>query len=241
MPDKITHSQLKYPDEVLPKVNDSDHWSLRYSSNFLQLVWQGIDLFRQDFSNLDLSMVNLQVERSFCKQLEKRIRRIMSGDEPFDVQHESWEDENANSKRPSQNEIAFTMKNIDRLIFPIEVKVLKTDGQVSKYVKDVNEAFIPCIYAPFSYEGAMLGYLLLGTSQEAFQNIGKSLATPLQQHPEFPNRPHKFSEHIRQVPKGKEEFYPVKFRCHHLIFELGEINQSTNKEKLKMSKKRWRN
>jgi hypothetical protein len=219
---KKTLSQLKYPDEVLPKVNDPNHWSKRYSSNFLRLVWQGIDLFSQDFSTLDLSKATLQIERSFCKNLELRIRRVMSGEEPFDVQHESWEDENANSQRPSQYEIAFIMRDIERLSFPIEVKVLKTDGQVSEYVKDVNEAFIPCVYAPFSYEGAMLSYLLLGTSQKAFQNIAKSLNSTLKQHPEFPNRPHKFSEHDRQVPQGKEELYPSKFRCHHLIFQLSE-------------------
>ncbi len=220
MPDKITHSQLKYPDELLPKVNDPNHWSKRYSSNFLQLVWQGIDLFRNDFSTVELSRVNLQIERSFCKNLELRIRRVMSGEEPYDVQHESWEDENANSQRPSQYEITFIMRENERLSFPIEVKVLKTVGQVSEYVKDVNEAFIPCIYAPFSYEGAMLGYLLLGTSQKAFQKIAESLETNLKHHPEFPNRPHKFSEHDRKIPQGKEEFYPAKFRCHHLIFEL---------------------
>jgi hypothetical protein len=230
LPDRITHSQLKNPDEHLPKVTEPDHWSLKYSKDFLSLIWKGIDLFINDFSNLDLSKANLQIERSFCKYLERCIRKAMSGEEPFDVQHESWEDENANSQRPVQYDIAFIMTN-PRLVFPVEVKVLKTDGQVSEYVKDVNEAFIPCIYAPFSYEGGMLGYLLSGTSQKAFQNIEKSLATTLQQHPNFENRPHKFSEHTRQVPQGKEEVYPVKFRCHHLIFELSEINQSTNKEK----------
>lgn len=224
MPDRITHSQLKNPDEDLPKVTEPDHWSLKYSKDFLSLIWKGIDLFRDDFKNHDLSKVNLQIERSFCQNLERRIRRVMTGDEPFDVQHESWEDENANSQRPSQNEIAFKMRFNERLSFPVEVKVLKTDGQISEYVKDVNEAFIPCIYAPFSYEGGMLGYLLSGTSQKAFQNIEKSLATILQQHPDFKDRPHKFSEHTRQVQKGKEEFYPAKFRCHHLIFELSTIN-----------------
>ena len=184
MPDKITHSQLKYPDEVLPKVNDPNHWSLNHRTEFLQLVWEGIDLFRKDFSNLDLSKVNLQIERSFCKYLELCIRRVMSGEEPFDVQHESWEDENANSKRPSQNEIMFIMRFNERLSFPIEVKVLKTDGNVSEYVKAINNKFIPCIYAPFSYEGAMLGYLLSGTSQKAFQKIAKSLSTILHQHPD---------------------------------------------------------
>ena len=119
MPDKITHSQLKYPNEVLPKVNDPNHWSLKHTKDFLQLVWQGIDLFGEDFSALDLSKANLQIERSFCKNLELCIRRIMSGEEPFDVQHESWEDENANSQRPVQYDIAFVMRKPSRFSFPV--------------------------------------------------------------------------------------------------------------------------
>ncbi len=226
MPNRKTLSQLAYPDSTLPNVNEPDHWSLNQAKQFLELVWQGIDLFKQNFPNIDFSQADKQLERELNQFIQRRIYDVMSGDEPFWCQLEVFEMETISpeSNRPPQYDIAFIVRANERLMFPFEAKVLRTDGQVSEYVKDVNDAFIPCIYAPFSYQGAMLGYLFLGTSQKAFQSIGKSLKTTLKQHPEFPNRPHKFSEHTRQVPKGKEELYPIKFRCHHLIFELSEIN-----------------
>ena len=222
MLNRKTLSQSAYSDSNLPIVNEPDHWSLNQSKQFLELVWQGIDLFKKNFPNIDFTQADKQLERELNQFIQRRISDVMSGDEPFWCQLEVFEMEtiSPNSNRPPQYDIAFIVRANERLMFPFEAKVLKTEGQVSEYVKDVNEAFIPCIYAPFSYEGAMLGYLLFGTSQKAFQNIGKSLKTDLKQHPKFPNRPHKFSEHTRQVPKEKEEFYPAKFRCHHLIFEL---------------------
>lgn len=220
MPDKKTFSQIAYSN--LPTVNDPDHWSLKLSKRFLELIWQGLDLFKQNFPHIDFTKVDEQIERDITQLLEPRIRKVMTGDEPFYVQHESDEMETrkpAPAKPPSYD-IAFILINNERLKFPIEAKVLRTDGQVSEYIKDVNEAFIPCIYAPFSFEGSMLGYLLSGTPQTAFENIEKSLLAELYQHPDFSNRQHKFSEHHRQVPFGKEQIYPGQFRCHHLIFEL---------------------
>lgn len=222
MHNKKTLSQSAFPDSTLQKVSDPHHWSLKQAKRFFQLIWQGIDLFKQNFPNIDFSQADKQLERELNQFIQRRIQNVMSGDEPFWCQLEVFEMETISpgSSRPSQYDIAFVMFENERFMFPFEAKVLRTDGQVSEYVKDINEAFIPCIYAPFSYEGSMIGYLLSGTPQKAFQNIGKSLNTKLHQHPDFKNRQHKFSEHPRQIPEGKEEFYPLQFRCHHLIFEL---------------------
>jgi hypothetical protein len=227
LPNKKTLAQIAYPDSTLPNVNEPDHWSSRQANQFLDLVWKGIDLFMKDFPPIDFTKDVEQVERDITQLLEPRIRRNMSGDEPFYVQHESWEMETRKPApaMPPSYDIAFVMNN-ERLKFPIEAKVLPTDGEVSKYISDVKDAFLTCYYAPFSYEGAMLAYLLSGTTQKAFQNIEKSLNSKnstkikLNRHPKFPSRPHKFSEHDRQVPQGKERNYPTRFRCHHLIFEL---------------------
>lgn len=221
MPKRKTLSQKAYTE--LPVVNDPDHWSLKGSRRFLELVWQGIDLFKNKFPKMDLTGDEKQIERDITGNLEGFIQDALTGEEPFDfefrVQHESWEMESGDT-RPLQYDIAFVIKSNPRLKFPIEAKILRTDGQVSEYVADVEYAFLTCDYAPFSYEGGMLGYLLSGVSEKAFQNIGKSLKTELFQHPDFENRQHKFSEHSRKVPEEKKEIYPSQFRCHHLIFEF---------------------
>ena len=66
-------------------------------------------------------------------------------------------------------------------MWPLEAQVLKTDGAVSEYIKEINDNFMTCRYAPFSSEGGMLGYLLSGNPDKAFTNIAKKL--PCKPHP----------------------------------------------------------
>ena len=100
----------------------------------------------------------------------------------------------------------------------MEAKVLETVVSVSEYARDIQEQYLNCRYAPFSSEGAMLGYLLSGTPTGAFKNIAEKVACELEDHPDFPSRPQKLSNHVRSVPTGKA--YPLTFRCHHLMLEF---------------------
>lgn len=96
--------------------------------------------------------------------------------------------------------------------------MLSSDGAVAKYIKEINENFITCRYAPLSSEGGMLGYLFSGDPSKAFSNIEAKVPCTLSHHPDFPNRDHKTSEHNRIVPSNKQ--YPAKFRCHHLLLKI---------------------
>ena len=53
---------------------------------------------------------------------------------------------------------------------------------------------------------------------QAFTNIETKVPCTLNDHPDFPIRDHKTSDHQRVVPSGKS--YPVNFRCHHLLFKI---------------------
>ena len=59
-------------------------------------------------------------------------------------------------------------------MWPIEAKVLRTDGSVAEYVADLRNEFLTCRYAPFSSEGGMVGYLVSGDPEKALKNIGSS-------------------------------------------------------------------
>ena len=93
-----------------------------------------------------------------------------------------------------------------------------TDGAVNEYIKEINENFITCRYAPFSSQGGMLGYLFSGDPKKAFTNIETKAPCTLNDHPDFSTRDHKTSDHQRVVPPGK--LYPVNFRCHHLLLKI---------------------
>ncbi|BAZ32951.1 hypothetical protein NIES4074_54590 [Cylindrospermum sp. NIES-4074] len=160
-----------------------------------------------------------QLETTITQSLERKIRRKMTGDEPFDVQHEvyEWESRQSAQAQPPHYDIAFYLISNERIIWPLEAKVLKSDGAVGKYVEEINDNFITCRYAPFSSEGGMLGYLFSGDPDKVFINIAAKVPCTLSDHPDFPKRDHKTSDHQR-VPSEKS--YPAEFRCHHMLLKI---------------------
>jgi len=187
----------------------------------LGLIWRGYDQMQSDKPVVD----GRDLERSITQLLEPRIARAMSGDEPFYVQHGAFERETMlpAPAQPPQYDIAFILKSDEQVMWPMEAKVLETAGAVSEYIKDIHGQFLTCRYAPFSDEGAMLGFLLSGVADDAFRNIAKKVPCELENHPVFSSRPQKLSNHIRSVPLGKS--YPTKFRCHHLMLEFPNLKR----------------
>jgi len=200
----------------------AEAWCRNQSDILLDFIWQAYDQVKKDSPFVDCR----DLERSITQLLEPRIHRAMTGDEPFYVQHGPFERETMKAvpAQPPEYDIAFVLCADERIMWPMEAKVLETAGTVSEYVDDVREQFLKCRYAPFSSEGAMLGYLLTGTPVDAFHNISMKAPCKLEEHPAFPSRPQKLSHHVRPVPAGKP--YPSTFHCHHLIFEFPDLKRS---------------
>lgn len=148
----------------------------------------------------------------------------MPADSPFYVQHGPHEFETAKSPpaQPPLPDVGFVLRANERIMFPLEAKTLRTDTAVDAYVTEIRENFLTCRYAPFSSEGGMLGYLVAGDPAEAFASIASRVLCKLTPHPDFPDRNHQTSAHVRTVPSGKD--YPSEFRCHHLLLVLAGTN-----------------
>lgn len=159
------------------------------------------------------------LERSITQLLEPRIRDAMTGFEPFYIQHGSFERETmaAPPAQPPAYDLAFVFRTDERIMWPLEAKVLETPGTLADYERDVKQQYLTCRYAPFSGSGAMLGYLLSGSAADTLVRIAKKLGCSLDAVSEFPLRPHRVSNHYRSVPTGKA--YPADFGCHHLVLE----------------------
>ncbi len=228
---------LTQPGSPIPTdfVALAGHWCANYSTNLLGFVWQGYDLL---LNELPAGINDKDLERSICESLELRIRRTMSGYEPFDIQHEPSERETMLQPpaRAKQYDLAFKLRAQEWIMWPLEAKVLETDGAVKYYKKDVNDEFLTCRYAPFSSEGAMLGYLLKGSVENVFRNLEEKIPCSLTAHPDFPNRPCKMSDHVRQVEAGKP--YPSNFRCYHLILEFSGMSRWKKQVRRESSKVR---
>lgn len=188
-------------------------WMANPSTQFIGLVWAGYTDMRSTSPLID----NRDLERSITQLLEPRIRKAMSGDEPFYIQHGPYERETMQPApaQPPQYDLAFVLRSDERIMWPIEAKVMEKPHKVATYVKDVRDEFLTCRYGPFSNSGAMLGYLLEGDSADALGAIEKALGCSLEPLADYPGKPGRLSRHDRTVPIGKN--YPTQFECYHLI------------------------
>ena len=196
-------------------------WNIDASRILLSFVWQGYDLLqKKDLANIAWNQVEEELERNITQLFELKIRKVMTGYEPFDVQHGPYENETRQPSpaQPPQYDIAFVLNQNPRIMWPLEAKVLRTDGAVAPYINDLKNEFLTCRYAPFSTEGAILGYLLSGKPDNVFRHLEAKFPCQLFHHPAFPDREHRYSDHPRHVPTGKS--YPPHFRCHHLILRM---------------------
>jgi hypothetical protein len=187
----------------------------------LSYIWQGYDLLHDEvLSQIELNITDDELERSISQLLEPKIHKAMTGDEPFYVQYEVYEYETRQPPpaQPPQYDIAFVLNENPRIMWPLEAKVLRSDGSVASYINDIKNEFLSCRYAPFSSEGAMLGYLFSGVPENVFLQIEKKVPCKLHHHLDFPGRDHRYSDHTRCIPAGK--LYPSHFRCQHLIFRI---------------------
>ena len=187
----------------------------------LEWVWIGYDHLKRDLGTAIAAASDAaDLERDITQLLEPRVRAAMPDFVPFYVQHGVFERESrqAPPAQPPCYDLAFVSYSNPRLIWPLEAKVLKHEGDVRRYVAEVNEQFLTCRYAPFNSEAAMLAYLLRGDAFAALIAIEDKLGVELAKYAPQPERPHRLSRHERLVPEGKE--YPRQFGCHHLIMRF---------------------
>lgn len=196
-------------------------WSRDAIRKLLTLVWSSCDLYRSEgLAGTDLTVADEQLERDITQDIALRLSDLVTHMEPFRVQHERYELMSPLRKRPRppQCDIAFVWRADDRIMWPVEAKILRNPNNVADYLTEIKDNYLTCRKAPLSPAGAMLGYLLSGSPEQAFRNISSGLKCSLQDEPSFSGRNHKTSEHERSAGSCKNS--PRKFRCHHLLMEI---------------------
>ena len=134
-------------NDVIPPnfVSMAGDWCRDQSTILLSFVWSAYDQLKLETSRIN----NSDLERSVTQLLEARVHRAMSGDEPFYVQHGPYERETMKPPpaQPPQYDLAFALIADERIMWPLEAKVLKTPTAVSEYVTEVRQQFLTCRYA----------------------------------------------------------------------------------------------
>ena len=197
-------------------------WMQDPAQNFLGFIWSA-------YKDMTASPPNVNakdLERSITQLLEPRLRKNMTGYEPFYIQHWPYERETmkAPPAQPPQYDLAFVFLADERIMWSMEAKVLETSKRVSAYIRDVKKEFLTCRYAPFSNSGAMLGYLLTGNASDVFDAIAQKLDCVLEPVSEYPRKPNRLSRHQRNVPAGKP--YPLDFECYHMMLEFPNLSRA---------------
>lgn len=219
---RLTIGELRYRKR--PSIQTARQWSTEFSMNMLRSVWSGIDQLSHDLREVDVTQAEDDLERGITELLEPRIRRFISDHSPYYLQHSTAERERRSvaPAQPPLYDLAFVFWEDETFKWPLEAKVLKSDNvsAVTEYVKCLREKFLQFKYAPFSSEAAMLGYLLAGEPDTAFNSIAEKAECELTPHPAFSGRHHRTSDHRRTVPPDKIESYPEELRCHHLLMSM---------------------
>lgn len=196
-------------------------WAQTPAKQFLPLIWSAYDAMLKAMPHVDEG----DLERSITQLLEPRIAWAMTGFEPFYVQHGPFERETKRPPpaQPPEYDLAFVLRADERIMWPLEAKVLESPRSVAAYVNDIQNEYLKCRYAPFSRSGAMLAYLISGTATDALSAIGERLGEELHQVANLMGRPNRVSSHGRDVPDGKP--YPSTFDCYHVVLEYPELTR----------------
>ena len=212
---------LVWPNESQDYRALAKSWSDDALEIMMTASWKGYrDLAKDWLAGIDTAQADEELERTITQLLEPCIRRYLSGDEPYFVQHACYEFATRESApaQPPQYDLAFVLRENRKVMWPMEAKVLRTDTRVSRYVRDVNEEFLTGRYAPFVNGGAMLGYLFTGSPVVALTNIERALGCSLQNFRSFDPSIHRVSLHNRKLVNI--EFASGAFFCHHLIMKV---------------------
>lgn len=195
--------------ELAWPMDDESHrqavqWTAGVSVRVLDWTWRAFDALQLSvLSRVDMSQPLEQLERDLTSKHFIEIQRLFAaetdGMSSIVPHHEFPENESrpGGSGNPPASDISFIWYDNQRVSWPIEAKVLSTSSTLAPYLGDVKK-FTDGIAAPFSGAGAQIAYLLSGTTDDFFNNLGPALSLVIQTMPEFSSRAHRVSSHTRK-------------------------------------------
>jgi hypothetical protein len=213
-----TFSELRWPDDP----SDAGlpiRWAADVASQVLDLTWRAFDklqadhLVKVDFTQQDFEQLERDLTSKHFYQIALLWAAETGGDAAFVPDHECPENESRSSApaTPPAYDLAFVSVANQRVIWPLEAKVVPSPGKLAGYLKDVNDKFIGGVAAPLVGEGGMIAYLLTRETEVVFENLATKLAQVLAPDPRFSGRPHRVSRHSRASAPD--------LRLHHMLMQ----------------------
>lgn len=212
-----TFSELHWPDDP----SDADlaiRWASSVATQILSWTWRAFEVFRANHMlEVDFTQPLEQLERDLARnhfiEIQLLFRSETNGYPTF-VPHHEWpetESRSSPSAKPPAYDFAFVSLTNRRWAWPIEAKIVPSSGRLGEYLKDVNNKFVAGVAAPLFGEGAMIAYLLTNETSVVLDNLANQLHQVLEVVPEFCERPHRVSRHLRATAP--------ELRLHHMLME----------------------
>ena len=212
-----TFSAFAWPDD--PAEADLPiQWACGVATQVLDWTWRAFDAIQANhLMRVDLTQPPEQLERDLTRNHFVEIQILFAleteGYAALVPHHEfpEMESRTSASAKPPAYDLAFVSTANQRWAWPLEAKVVSAPNRLGEYLKDVNDKFVGGVAAPLVGEGAMIAYLLTNETTAVFENLENRLNQPLQMVPEFCERPHRVSRHLRTTAP--------ELRLHHLLME----------------------
>jgi hypothetical protein len=215
-----TFSELVWPDGPDDWLL-AEEWATGSAFRILDWTWRAFDaLAAKHLSKVDLTQSLDQIERDLVRHHFIEIQLLFA--EETDgysslIPHHEWPEMESRASawaKPPAYDLAFISTTNQRWAWPLEAKVIPTQGTLAEYLKDVNDKFVAGVASPRIGEGAMIAYLLSDDSEAFLQNVAAKLARTLNPVTEFPARIHSTSEHVRATAPD--------LTLHHMVMDCAE-------------------
>ena len=181
MPRHPVLSELIWPDEP----GDGElavTWAESIATEILGYMWRSFDVMQNKYINqIDLTQPLEQLERELAKfhflEIQQLFRQEKDGFASFSPVPE-WPEmatRSAAPAKPPAYDFAFICLANSRWAWPIEAKVIHSNGGLVEYLKDINEKFFKGVASPLVSEGGMIGYLLVADVTSVWERLQKCL------------------------------------------------------------------
>lgn len=220
-----TLSELAWPMDDESR-RQAEVWASGVTIQVLDWTWRAFDVFHAGvLRHVNIRQPLDQLERDLTSKHFIEIQRIFAAEtdglSSIIPHHEFPENESRprGSGKPPASDISFVWYENQRVSWPIEAKVLPTPRTLADYLRDTKK-FTDGIAAPLSGAGAQIAYILTGTTDEFFNNLGGRFSLPLQIVPEFATRAHRASSHRRdRLPE---------LQLHHMAMLLASVGTGSS-------------
>ena len=214
MNQRPTFGEIAWPLDS-ESLEQAREWAHEMTEQVLDWTWQAFEqLHEKQLSRVDFQQPLEQIERDLTSKhficILEIWRRETDGYCAVIPVHEYPElaTRPVGAGKPPAYDLAFVWQENQRVVWPLEAKVVKSPTALREYLHDIDK-YCTGRAAPFVEHGGLIAYLLDGSPNDFFTKLGSKIGVPLTKSSAYGRRPYRMSYHERQLAP--------RICLHHLV------------------------